>query len=191
MSDFIADDLKNMYLTLERIQKVWWSSSVPHTKIHDECVIALTNMWLENHPVNPKRFGTFIKKCKELWMMEKQEYKLQVRPELVCKADYYIDELPNQHIPILHQKHVRRRWFQNDTPPVTPLSLNLWTSKNEINNNIIKLDILSKNSRLKINPKENDKDTKYKTPTVKIPHPPLKAKPSSNNIISRKRRFRF
>jgi len=180
MSDFIADDLKNMYLTLEKIQKVWWSNSVPHTKIHDECVIALTNMWLENHPVNPKRFGLFINKCKELWMMEKQEYKLQVRHELVCKAD----ELP--------QKHVRRRWFQNNTPPVTPLSLNLWTSKNEINN-IHKVTILS---RLKLNPKEkenNERDNMHKLPRIncKVPHPPLKAKPSSNNIISRRRQFRF
>ena len=188
MSDFIADDLKNMYLILEKIQKVWWSSSVPHTKIHDECVIALTNMWLENHPVNPKRFGTFINKCKELWMMEKQEYKLQVRH----KTD--IDKTI-QCIPTLHQKHVRRRWFQNDTPPVTPLSLNLWTSKNEIN--IPKVNILS---RLKLNPKEkerpkniNDRDNMHKLPHIncKVPHPPLKAKPSSNNIISRRRQFRF
>jgi hypothetical protein len=188
MSDFIADDLKNMYLNLERIQKVWWSSSVPHTKIHDECVIALTNMWLENHPVNPKRFGTFINKCKELWMMEKQEYKLQVKPELVCKADY-IDELPNQHIPILHQKHVRRRWFQNDTPSDIPLSLNLWTSKKEMN--IPKVNILSKNSQLKLNPKEKNERDKLSHINYKIPHPPLKAKPSSNNIISRRRQFRF
>jgi len=167
MSDFIADDLKNMYLTLERIQKVWWSSSVPHTKIHDECVIALTNMWLENHHVNPKRFGIFINKCKELWMMEKQEYKLQIRPELVSKADCYTDE---------PQKHVRRRWFQNCPPADNPLSLNLWThntSKNEIKkqNNIPKLQHIN---------------------CIKVPHPPSKMKPAaSNNIISRRRQFRF
>lgn len=57
-----------MYLAFERVQKVWLSVSFPHEIIHNECVVALKDMWLENSPVNPIRFALFINKCKELWV---------------------------------------------------------------------------------------------------------------------------